>query len=341
MYDTPLRMDIASRLGALEPFAHFSPEQLAAFAACVERRRYPASERVVREGDVASDVYVIDSGRVRIQRHTPYGQYTLAVLGAGEIFGETGFVDRGARSGDAVTEVPSALLVVDPAGLGAAAERDPRLNLAVYWAFWKSLSQKLRRTNEMLSRFFSQSGGPQQTPPPASKEITGEFRIDLAAKRSLFQEQKLSAMEINFLSTLSHERKLRPGQLLFREGEPGDAMYVVLEGQVMISKFIPGAGEEALAFLERGDYFGEMALIDNQPRSADAKAHEGGAVVLTLPREVVAGLLDIHKVSSLRLLKILCGLVAKRLREVDDKIIGWHILAAGGGAQEPSAAEPA
>ena len=328
--------DAAVRIGALEFFAHFTPEQLAAFAACVTRQRLPAGATVVKEGDATGDAYVIDSGRVRIQRRTPYGQYTLAVLGAGEIFGETSFVDRHARSGDVVTEVPSALLVIDAAAVAAAAESDQRLTLALYWTFWKSLSQKLRRTNEMLGRFFSQAGGPPQQPPPPAKESTGEFRVDMAAKRNLFQEQKLAAMEITFLATLSHERKLRPGQILFREGEPGDAMYVVLEGRMMISKFIPGAGEEALAFLERGDYFGEMALIDNQPRSADARAHEQGAVVLALPREVVAGLLDIHKLSSLRLLKILCGLVAKRLREVDDKIVGWHILAAGGGHEPPA-----
>jgi CRP/FNR family transcriptional regulator, cyclic AMP receptor protein len=139
-------------------------------------------------------------------------------------------------------------------------------------------------------------------------------------------------MEINFLSSLSRERKFAPGQILFREGDVGDEMYVVLEGRVMISKEIPGVGEEALAFVERGDYFGEMALIENQPRSADAKAHEeGGAVVLAIPREVLNGILDIHKLSSLRLLKILCTLIASRLRELDDKIIGWHILAGGGG----------
>ena len=54
-------------------------------------------------------------------------------------------------------------------------------------------------------------------------------------------------------------------------------MYVVLEGRVMISKRIPGAGEDALAFLERGDYFGEMALIDDENRSASATAHDDGA----------------------------------------------------------------
>ena len=67
-------------------------------------------------------------------------------------------------------------------------------------------------------------------------------------------------------------------------------------------------------------------------RSFCKKAHEeGGAVVLAIPREVLNGILDIHKLSSLRLLKILCTLIASRLRELDDKIIGWHILAGGGG----------
>ena len=61
----------------------------------------------------------------------------------------------------------------------------------------------------------------------------------------------------------------------------------------------------------------------------DAKAHDEGAVVLAIPREVLTGILDIQKLSSLRLLKILCTLVATRLRELDDKVVGWYILAGG------------
>ena len=128
----------------------------------------------------------------------------------------------------------------------------------------------------------------------------------------------------------AHNVHIRPGAHLFHEGDPGDAMYVVLGGRVLISKFIPGAGEEALAFLERGDYFGEMALIDQAPRSAQARAHDDGAVVLAIPGEVVNGLLDVNKVSSLPLLRILCAMVTKRLRELDDKIVGWYILSGGG-----------
>lgn len=325
-------------LGRLEPFAHLTESQLGILAGAVEKRDLPAGTLILKEGESSEEAFVIAGGRVRIQRHTPYGAYALAVLGAGELFGETAFVDRNGRSGDVLAESATELLVLPPAALGTLMEADQRFAIAMYWAFWKSLSRKLRRTNDLLTQFFSQVG-PAPTPPPPRRNPTGDFRIDIAAKRSLFQEQKLSGMEINFLTSLSREKKLVGNELLFREGEAGDRMYVVLDGRIMISKYIPGAGEEALAFLERGDYFGEMALIDHQPRSADAKAHDGGAVVLAIPREVVEGLLDIHKVSSLRLLKILCGLVAKRLRDVDDKIVGWHILAGGGGASGEGATE--
>lgn len=303
-------------------------------ATCAVGRVYPAQTSVLRQGEPTHDVYVVDRGLVEIQRTTPYGQFCLAQLGAGQLFGETSFVDSATRSGDVVARTEASLVALLSAPTRALLERDQRVAVALYWAFWKSLSAKLRSTNEQLGRFFSQGQRAPGEKPPLAKSPTGEFRLDIAAKRNLFAEQKLSSLEINFLTSLSRERKLKSGQILFHEGDPGDAMYVVLEGRMLISKFIPGAGEEALAFLERGDYFGEMALIDRAPRSAQARAHDGGAVVLAIPAEVVAGILDVRKVSSLPLLKILCGLVAKRLREVDDKIVGWYILS-GGESNQP------
>lgn len=327
-------MGLAPRLAQIALFAHFREAELEALAACAVGRAYHSQARVLRQGEPTLDVYIVDRGLVEIQRSTPYGQFTLAQLGAGQLFGETSFIDSATRSGDVVARTEAALIALLSAPTRALLERDQRVAVALYWAFWKSLSAKLRSTNDQLGRFFLQ--GPRSTAdkPPLAKSATGEFRLDIAAKRNLFAEQKLSPLEINFLTSLSRERKLKAGQILFHEGDPGDAMYVVLEGRVLISKFIPGAGEEALAFLERGDYFGEMALIDRAPRSAQARAHDGGAVVLAIPAEVVAGILDVRKLSSLPLLKILCGLVAKRLREVDDKIVGWYILA-GGESDQP------
>lgn len=313
-------------------FSHFSDSQLEKLAGGIARVRYPAAVTVVKEGDPTQDAYIVEKGRVRIQRETPYGKFALAQLAEGDLFGEASFVDAVARSGDAFGETPTELLVLNPVAIAAVTDKDQRLALALFWTFWKSLSGKLRRTNDNLGRFFGQGGVAPHRPTAPLTPPPGEFHVDLSTKRHLFQEQKLSPMEINFLTSLSRERKVAPGEVLFREGDPGDAMYVVLSGRVMISKFIAGAGEEALAFLDRGDYFGEMALIDNQPRSADAKAHEGGAVVLRIPHDVVEGLLDPHKVSSLRLLRLLASLVSKRLRELDDKIVGWYILAGGSGS---------
>ena len=328
-------MDLEDVLRRWETFSHFTDEQLTQLARCASRAHYADGSTIVKEGEPSQEAYLIESGGVRIQRKTPYGLFSLAALDAGTLFGETAFVDRIPRSGSAVTTGDTELIALNPDALNAEMELDPRFKLALYWAFWKSLSAKLRQTNENLTQFFSETGKPPNAEPAMPLETSGEFRVDLASKRKLFQEQKLSNLEINFLTSLSKERKYGPNQVIFREGEMGNEMYVVLEGRVMISKYIPGAGEEALAFLERGGYFGEMALIDNQPRSADAKAHEGGTVVLVIPREVLEGILDIHKLSSIRLLTILCNLVASRLRELDDKIIGWFIIAGGSGISWP------
>lgn len=327
-------MGLASRLSQIALFAHFRQAELEALVACAVGRAYTAQTGILKQGEPSLDVYVVDRGLVDIQRVTPYGPFTIAQLGSGQLFGEASFVDSSPRSGDVVARTEAAVITLLSAPTRELILRDQRVAVALYWAFWKSLSTKLRSTNDQLGRFFAHVPQGGAAKPPLPKPPTGEFRLDIAAKRDLFAEQKLSSLEINFLTSLSRERKFKAGQVVFHENDPGDAMYVVLEGRILISKFIPGAGEEALAFLERGDYFGEMALIDRAPRSAQARAHDGGAVVLSIPAEVVAGILDVRKISSLPLLKILCGLVAKRMREVDDKIVGWYILS-GGESNQP------
>lgn len=325
-------MDVALRLQTSEIFAHLSHRHLDVLAAATAPVRYKPGRMVFSEGDESRDTYFIESGSIHIERDTPYGRYQLAVLGSDRLFGEASFIDNNPRSADAINKQGEAVLLsFSSARLNALANKDRSFAIALYWTLWKSLSDKLRKTNTRLAHFFESapSGGP--APPTPAEYSDRSIKIEIGAKRELFREQRLSAMEINFLSTLSKEERIPPNEVIFREGEDGDRLYVVLEGQVMISKQIVGAGEEALAFLERGDYFGEMALIDHEPRSADARAHSGGALVLSLAREVIEGILDIQKLSSLRLLQLLCQLISKRLREVDDKLVGWHIFSAGSG----------
>lgn len=323
-------MTISDRLRRWELFSHFTAEQLDRLCLSLSLREVPLGEHVFADQEEGRDLFLLDEGRVAIQRNTPYGPYIVAQLIEGDLFGESSFVDGLPRSGGARADADSEIVVFPFGSITNALQADSRLSVALHWSIWKSLAQKLRLTNDRLTQFFSASAQLVEQDSAAQREPTTEFHLDLAAKRALFQEQRLSNLEINFLTSLSKEIQTPPGKVIFREGDPGDRMYVVLEGRVMISKFIPGAGEEALAFLERGDYFGEMALIDNHPRSADAKASTEGAVLLAIPREVMSGILDINKVSSLRLLMILCDLIAKRLRELNEKLITWFIFAGGG-----------
>lgn len=311
-------------------FSHFDDALLGRLAEVSVTQRFAAKGEVLRQGDATAHVFLTLRGALRVQRSTPFGPFTFFHVLPGDLLGDLGFVDGKSHYADVVAETDAEVFRFPVEGLTNLTAADPAFAAALFWSLWRSLSAKLRKSNDRLTNFFASEAGAKI---PRTDEALGlddsGFRLDLGTKRDLFEEQRLSPLEINFLSSLSREKKFQPGEQIFNEGEPGGEMFVVLAGSVMISKFIPGAGDEALAFLGRGEYFGEMALIDQLPRSASAKAHDQGVTVLVMPRHVIEGILNIEKVSSIRLLKLLCSMVARRLRESDEKLLSWFILSTG------------
>lgn len=92
------------------------------------------------------------------------------------------------------------------------------------------------------------------------------------------------------LAAQASRRKLAPGEILFSEGDPGDVVFILLAGRIeILARSVPGRAHR-LAWLEPGDYFGEMAVFDGGPRSATARAPEG-AEVLQVTGEVLLGVL--------------------------------------------------
>lgn len=157
--------------------------------------------------------------------------------------------------------------------------------------------------------------------PPGEAPRTSAASIDEVAARlakvSLFAD--LPTVYLRRIASLGTEESFRRGTPVFAEGSVGDKLYVILTGSVRISRQVPGMGEEALAILKAGDYFGEMALVDDFPRSADAIAHES-CRLLVLTKERVADLLFVDRDLAYDLLWSFVRTLSARLRETNDKM---------------------
>jgi CRP-like cAMP-binding protein len=138
----------------------------------------------------------------------------------------------------------------------------------------------------------------------------------------------LSPEHLQKIGALARERVYRYNEMIFEEGAPGDAFYVLLQGNVRISKRIAGVGEEALAILEPGACFGEMALIDSFPRSADARAHTD-CVVGVIAKDDLQQLLYVDRDLAYYLLWRFVQVLCARLRETNDKIKVFFALSSG------------
>ena len=321
---------ISSELRKLVVFQHMKDEQIFRLSKFARIDALMPGDYVFREEDRSMDFYIVREGRIEIRKETPFGPQILGSLVADTIFGEMNFIDRTHRSSDGVAVEPSGCYTFSFSALDQMMDEDKEIAVGLHWAFWRSLSEKVRDANEQLKLFFQEDAKKGQGRKRVEgKRETQQVTVASEDKVDLFRERGLSAAEMKLLATFSTEERFRDGSMIFREGEKGDKLYIVLDGRIRISKFIPGVGEEALTVLDRGDFFGEMALIDDKARSADAKAHEGDATVLSIDRATLNEILSMDPHASLQFLNLLCRMISRRLREINDKIVQWKYMSGG------------
>jgi CRP-like cAMP-binding protein len=145
-----------------------------------------------------------------------------------------------------------------------------------------------------------------------------EKNTELLKKVYLFND--LTQAELDKIMALAYQKSFKNEEAVFQEGEIGDAFYIVEFGQVRISTMVPGVGEEALKILRPGDYFGEMALIDDFPRSAAAIAHEGEVQLLAIYKRDFKKLLAEDKEMAYKLMSVFIKTLSTRLRDTNDKL---------------------
>src|SRR5215470_19508335 len=135
-------------------------------------------------------------------------------------------------------------------------------------------------------------------------------------KRDLFQRHfllgKLEPGEIDTLATRARVESYRAGQEIFAKGSPGRTMIAVLQGSVKIVSLSPTGKEVILNAIHAGEFFGEIAVIDGEDRSAGAAAMTD-CELLIIDRRDVLPMFERHLEICMMLMQILC----QRLRRTN------------------------
>lgn len=141
--------------------------------------------------------------------------------------------------------------------------------------------------------------------------------LKLIKQAAIFAD--LDDAEIERVAEVCKEQTFKFGQTIFKEGEPGNRLYIISSGDVRISRNMPGTGEEALTVLKPGACFGEMAVFDRSERSTDAIANTD-CTLITISRSDFEMLLDFNRDIAYKVLWAVVRLLCERLRTSNENL---------------------
>ena len=137
-------------------------------------------------------------------------------------------------------------------------------------------------------------------------------RLERLRNLSLFVN--LTPAELQIADGLLHERNYLEGEVIFDQGDEGQAIYIVTSGEVLICR--QGQGDAGqVARLGPGTFFGELALLDNSPRSAQARAATACQLIVFF-RDDFVGLLDTHARIASKISRELARHLGARMRDM-------------------------
>lgn len=185
---------------------------------------------------------------------------------------------------------------------------DPELIRGILTGHHRESKEKLL-VSDLLHRVPPLPGGTR------ASQTTVEFLADLPLFRGLTNK------EVSQLASLLHERRFGDGEIIFEQGSPSGAFYLVRDGSVELFRTRDGR-ERMLATLGPNDYLGEMALLlDEAPRHISARSR-GPSELLAFSRSDFETLAARSPVLSVKLLRALGRLVAERFRMLVEAVEG-------------------
>jgi CRP/FNR family transcriptional regulator, cyclic AMP receptor protein len=129
---------------------------------------------------------------------------------------------------------------------------------------------------------------------------------------------RLSKRQLKAVSDIMFERTYDVDESIFEEGQPGAALFLILDGKIAI-EICRETSTTRLAVLEKGAFFGELALLDDAPRSASAQALER-TQTLALYRNDLNGFRHRHPRTACQIYRSLATMIGDRLRSTNELV---------------------
>ena len=242
------------------------------------------------EGRGSNDrFYIIQNGQVQCSNDIPIPGYTAQTFGPGDFIGVVPCMSSH-------LQVESCLAITDVTAIAVQRDQYPELianNTPVAMKIIRTFANRMRTMNSVLTNLTLHQ--------VASESLEELFNVatfyyraakyDIAmyayyqylkscpnganveSAKARFIDLKSKSHAVYFEPTDETTRRYPKGTMIFSENQHGSDMFIIQSGEVAISKVVEG-NEVILAILKRGDMFGELALIENKPRTASAIAHE-------------------------------------------------------------------
>jgi CRP/FNR family transcriptional regulator/CRP/FNR family cyclic AMP-dependent transcriptional regulator len=163
-------------------------------------------------------------------------------------------------------------------------------------------------------------------PPATAAPAEGARRANQASPSGASASHMTPLAQVPLFAGLDHEslreltasmrrRAFRPGEIIFHRDDPGQVLYVIREGKVKIFITSPDGQEVSLAVFGPADYFGELALLDGQPRSASAVALEAVEAICLQRTDFINAVMHYPRI-AIQVMNVL----SRRLRQTDTMI---------------------
>jgi cAMP-dependent protein kinase regulator len=235
-------------LPAAPLFSSLDQSALRAFIEIFETKLFPTGAKVLEEGALGGEAFVVARGELDVSRHAlgAAGPIHLARLGNGALVGEMALLSRAPRAATVTAACPVLLLVAHKQALDLAVEANPPLGVEFAEHCRRRMLDNLVRTGPIL----------RSVNPSERTELVQRFAI----------------------------RTFEPGERLISQGKNAEGLYLVASGEVAVLHQEPNGESTLVARLGPGEVVGEVALVFRRPAIADVVAHHP-TITLFLPRE--------------------------------------------------------